>query len=109
MTGAQSPRRRADNKSLDASLTRASSVSTNESRKKVDEANSIVKEQMVRLRLKKIDTVPPFNEDIFQRGQWEIVIIRVPLSWIIVGSLFKAVPVWSCHSIYPTLFSLATS
>lgn len=101
----KSPKQRADNKSVDASLTRASSVSTNESRKKVDEANSTVKELKVKLRLKKINAVPPFKapltkifSPIIQRGQWEIVIrsaiIGFLFAWIIVGSML-AVPVRS--------------
>jgi hypothetical protein len=99
----KSPTRRAENKSVDASVTRTSSNTTNGTRKKVDEANPIVKEGKVKLRLKKINAVPPFKapltkifSPIIQRGQWEIVvrsaIIGLLFAWIIVGSLL-AVPV----------------
>ena len=93
-----------DADSSNASVTRASSISTGEGDNgKHLEESSTSKEEKVRLRFKKIAAVPPFKapltkilSPIIQRGQWEIVIrtsvIGFLLAWLIVGSLL-AVPV----------------
>jgi len=89
-----------DTNSSNASVTRASSISTGDG-EHLDEITS--KEEKVRLRFKKIGAVPPFKapltkilSPIIQRGQWEVVIrtsvIGFLLAWLIVGSLL-AVPV----------------
>lgn len=94
----QSQKKDDDDNSLNASVSRASSVSTR-GESNLDGATS--KEEKVRLRFKKISAVPPFKapltkilSPLIQRGQWEIVIrtgfIGFVLAWAIVGGLLAA-------------------
>jgi len=101
----QTQKKDVDANSINASVTRASSVSTGEGGKCKHFEEPTSKEEKVRLRFKKISAVPPFKapltkilSPIIQRGQWEVVIrtgvIGFLLAWLIVGSLL-AVPVTS--------------
>lgn len=93
-------RKDVDANSINASVTRAPSISSGEASKGEE---MVSKEEKVRLMFKKIGAVPPFKapltkilSPIIQRGQWEIVVrtcfFGFLLAWLIVGSLL-AVPV----------------